>query len=51
MKRWLEYLKDGLARQAPEDRIACELARSIPAFQLRVNMNGRFWEEMERILF
>jgi hypothetical protein len=27
MKRWLEYLKDGLARQAPEDRIAAGLPR------------------------
>lgn len=51
MKGWLEYLKDGLARQAPEDRMAGELARSIPAFKLRVSLNGRFWEEMERILF
>jgi SynChlorMet cassette protein ScmC len=30
---------------------ACELAKGIPAFKLRVSMNGRFWEEMERILF
>ena len=29
---------------------ACELAKAIPAFQLRVSLNGRFWEEMERIL-
>ena len=29
---------------------ACELAKSIPAFRLRVSLNGRFWEEMERVL-
>jgi hypothetical protein len=50
MKRWLEYLKDGLARQAPEDRMAGGQARSIPAFKLRVSTNGKFWEEMERVL-
>ncbi len=26
------------------------LARTLPAFRLRVNMEGRFWEEMERVL-
>jgi SynChlorMet cassette protein ScmC len=29
---------------------ACELARAVPAFQLRVSQNGQFWEEMERVL-
>ena len=29
---------------------ACGLATSIPAFKLRVSLNGRFWEEMERVL-
>jgi SynChlorMet cassette protein ScmC len=29
---------------------ACELAKAKPAFSLRVSMNGRFWEEMERAL-
>jgi SynChlorMet cassette protein ScmC len=29
---------------------ACELAKGIPAFQLRVSLNGRFWEEMDRTL-
>jgi SynChlorMet cassette protein ScmC len=29
---------------------ACELARSTPAFTLRVSLNGRFWEEMEKVL-
>ena len=29
---------------------ACGLARSIPAFKLRVSLDGRFWEEMERVL-
>jgi hypothetical protein len=32
------------------DGIACELARSIPAFRLRLSLDGRFWEEMERVL-
>jgi hypothetical protein len=26
------------------------LARSIPAFKLRVSLDGKFWEEMERVL-
>jgi SynChlorMet cassette protein ScmC len=30
---------------------ACELARSIPAFVLRASLKGRFWEEMEGVLF
>jgi len=29
---------------------ACELARSIPAFKLRVSLEGCFWEEMEKVL-
>lgn len=29
---------------------ACVLARVIPAFKLRVSQNGRFWEEMERVM-
>ena len=29
---------------------ACELARVIPAFKLRVSLKGRFWEEMEKVL-
>ena len=30
---------------------ACELARSTPAFKLRVGLKGRFWEEIEKVLF
>ena len=29
---------------------ACELARTIPAFKLRVSLKGRFWEQMEKAL-
>lgn len=29
---------------------ACELAKAVPTFKLRVSLNGRFWEEMENIL-
>lgn len=29
---------------------ACELARAVPAFVLRVSLKGRFWEEMEKVL-
>jgi SynChlorMet cassette protein ScmC len=29
---------------------ACELARTIPSFKLRVSLKGRFWEEMEKVL-
>jgi SynChlorMet cassette protein ScmC len=30
-------------------RNACEISKAIPAFRLRVSMEGRFWEAMERI--
>lgn len=29
---------------------ACEIARSVPCYLLRVSLTGRFWEEMERVL-
>jgi SynChlorMet cassette protein ScmC len=29
---------------------ACQLAKTIPAFSLRVSLNGRFWEKMEKVL-
>ncbi len=29
---------------------ACEMAKIIPAFILRVSLTGRFWEEMEKVL-
>ncbi len=29
---------------------ACALARSVPAFTLRVSLTGRFWENIERVL-
>ena len=29
---------------------ACALARSVPAFTLRVSLTGRFWEHIERVL-
>lgn len=28
----------------------CELAKVVPAFRLRVSLNGRFWNEMEKVL-
>lgn len=30
---------------------ATELAKSIPAYILRVSLNGRFWNKMEKVLF
>jgi SynChlorMet cassette protein ScmC len=30
---------------------ACELARTIPTYKLRVGLSGRFWEEIEKVLF
>jgi SynChlorMet cassette protein ScmC len=30
---------------------ACQLARAVPAFKLRVSLKGRFWEEIEKVLF
>jgi len=29
---------------------ACEVAKKIPAFRLRVSLHGRFWEEVEQVL-
>jgi SynChlorMet cassette protein ScmC len=29
---------------------ACELAKEIRAYKLRINMNGRFWEKIEEVL-
>jgi len=29
---------------------SCELAKAIPAYILRVSLNGRFWEEIEKVL-
>jgi SynChlorMet cassette protein ScmC len=29
---------------------ACELSKAVPTFKLRVSLQGRFWEEMERVL-
>jgi len=29
---------------------ACQMARQIPAFRLRVSLHGRFWEEMEKAM-
>jgi SynChlorMet cassette protein ScmC len=29
---------------------ACELAKGVPAFRLRFSLNGRFWEEIEKVL-
>jgi SynChlorMet cassette protein ScmC len=29
----------------------CELAGAVPAFKLRVSLKGRFWEEIEKVLF
>ncbi len=30
---------------------ACELARAVPAYKLRVSLKGRFWEEIEKVHF
>lgn len=29
---------------------ACDMAKKIPAYTLRATLNGRFWEEMERVI-
>jgi SynChlorMet cassette protein ScmC len=28
---------------------ACEMAKQIPAFRLHVSLDGRFWEEIEKV--
>jgi len=30
---------------------ACELAQAIPTFKLRVSLEGRFWEQIEKVIF
>jgi SynChlorMet cassette protein ScmC len=29
---------------------ACALAKTVPAYKLRASLNGRFWEEIERVI-
>jgi SynChlorMet cassette protein ScmC len=29
---------------------ACEMAKSIPAYRLKVSLEGRFWEKMEEVI-
>jgi SynChlorMet cassette protein ScmC len=29
---------------------ACEIARAVPAYQLKVSLGGKFWEEMEKAM-
>lgn len=29
---------------------SCELTKTIPVYMLRISLNGRFWEEMEKVL-
>jgi SynChlorMet cassette protein ScmC len=45
------WLEAATANQTRElfDR-ACEIAKTIPAFVLRVSLSGRFWEEIEKVL-
>ena len=48
---WIDLVdeeKRRLRRRAFEN--ACGLAKVIPAFKLRVSLDGRFWEEMEKVL-
>jgi SynChlorMet cassette protein ScmC len=40
--------KEALRRRCFEN--ACELAKAIPAFLLRVSLKGQFWQEMEKVL-
>jgi SynChlorMet cassette protein ScmC len=30
---------------------SCKLAKTVPTFKLRVSLKGRFWEEIEKVLF
>jgi SynChlorMet cassette protein ScmC len=30
---------------------SCKLTKTVPTFKLRVSLRGRFWEEIERVLF
>jgi SynChlorMet cassette protein ScmC len=39
------------ARRKKAFENACELAGSIPTFRLRVSLQGRFWEQIEKVIF
>lgn len=39
------------ARKKRVFKNACELARTIPAFRLKASLKGRFWEEIEKVIF
>lgn len=43
-----EEQKEALRRRCFEN--ACELAQAVPAFLLCASLDGRFWEEMEKVL-
>jgi len=49
MKFWRKWDKDTQIAFRQEIFVnACEIAKAIPAFRLRVSLNGRFWEKMEQ---
>ena len=50
-RNWVKLNRDEirpLRRKLFEN--ACELARTIPSFKLRVSLKGRFWEKIESVL-
>jgi SynChlorMet cassette protein ScmC len=51
--RYFTHLNHEQVRTRKENLFenACELAKTVPAFKLRVSLNGRFWEKIESVLF
>lgn len=48
-QKWTPAQESRLNRDIFEN--ACEVVKSAPAFTLRVSRDGRFWDEMDRVLF
>jgi len=42
--------EEGKAQRKKVFENACELAKAIPAYKLRVSLYGHFWEEIEKVL-
>jgi len=50
-RNWMKLNREGLSivRKRLFENV-CDLATEIPVFKLQVTLEGRFWEEMERVL-
>jgi SynChlorMet cassette protein ScmC len=50
-RNWMKLNREGLSvvRKRLFENV-CDLATEIPVFKLRMTLEGKFWEEMERVL-